>query len=81
MIELRLTAAEALYALSAIQAAGAKAHHSLRMLIDTGAPLDETSIPETSAAIYDRLERSLRDQLYPDPRWENRLEEARLGIA
>lgn len=64
-ITLEMTPAEALFALAAIQSSGAKAHHNRRMLLDTGAPIDETGIAETSAQMYDRLERRISDQLYP----------------
>lgn len=64
-INMDMDAAEAMFALAAIQAAGAKAHHRRRTFIETGAPIDETSIVETSAAMYDRLERRLERLLFP----------------
>lgn len=80
-IVLELEAAEALFALAAIQSAGAKAHHTRRMLIETSAPSDETAIAESSAQMYDRLETRITDQLYPeDPRRVLLREEIELGM-
>lgn len=80
-LTIEMDAAEALYALAAIQSAGARAHHNRRMMMATNAPIDEYGIAETAARAYDRLERRLTDALYPDPRWEHRLDEAEIGVA
>lgn len=79
-LTLELEGAEGQFLHAALQKASAEAEHRRRMMIETGAPIDETAITEMSAEMYDRLETRVRDLIYPDPRTVVLAEQIEFGI-
>lgn len=65
-IILDMNIAEALFVLDAVTKAGTDAHRVRRFLIATNAGADERAIVDLTAEILDRLELSLRRQMYPE---------------
>lgn len=79
-LTMRLETHEALLLHGKAQEASAEAYRVLNFLNQTNAGIDEREMADLAARVWDRIERDLRDLLYPDPRREILRDEIELGL-